>query len=279
MGEEEGRVTIIRLPDVRGTAALVLRLGALLCLVAGATTIEAEVIAVGLVVTTGASYLSSLPAALAITSLGAFPLLLPPATRTSTRLATGRSRAARTTRVLLLLARQPLLLHEHELVATDTGSCAGSSSTVFNLLRTSMVSFWKSSSVSMAILSWAYFLGMARRSFSTVRSSSRFLSPWRIICCFNVARRRAKSSICSLGRKEVFPLLAPPLQRGSADVVDTDACRGDGVPRLLGGELVRERHLHLRRNSDGDGLQRAPIVVIREITVPNGVLELARLHL
>ena len=78
---------------------------------------------------------------------------------------------------------------------------------------------------------------------------------------------------------EVFPLLAQPLQRGAADTVDVDACRGDGVPRLLGRELVRERHLHLRRNSDGDGLQRAPIVVIREITVPNGVLELARLHL
>ena len=80
-------------------------------------------------------------------------------------------------------------------------------------------------------------------------------------------------------KREVFPLLAQPLQRGAADTVDADACRGDGVPRLLGGWLVRERHLHLRRNSGDDSLQRALIVVVHEVTVLDGILELARLHL
>ena len=54
----------------------------------------------------------------------------------------------------------------------------------------------------------------------------------------------------------------------------------DGRGRcLLGGELVRERHLHLLRNPDDDGLQRAPIIVVWEIAVFDGVLELARPHL
>jgi hypothetical protein len=74
-------------------------------------------------------------------------------------------------------------------------------------------------------------------------------------------------------KREVFPLLAQPLQRGAADTVDADACRGDGVPRLLGGWLVRERHRHLRRNSGDDSLLRAPVVVVREVAVLDGVPE------
>ena len=74
VGEEESRFTIIGLRGVRCSATLASRLGAILCLVAGAATVEAKVVAVGLVVTAGTSCLCSLPAAVAVTisSLGSF---------------------------------------------------------------------------------------------------------------------------------------------------------------------------------------------------------------
>ena len=53
---------------------------------------------------------------------------------------------------------------------------------------------------------------------------------------------------------EVLPLFAQSLQRGAADAVNADVRHGDGVPGVFGGVLVRERHLHLLRNSRDDGL-------------------------
>jgi hypothetical protein len=77
---------------------------------------------------------------------------------------------------------------------------------------------------------------------------------------------------------EVLPLLAQSLQRGAANVVDADARRGDGVPGLLGGLLVREQRAHLRWYSGDDGLEHALVVVVWEVTVLDGIPALARLH-
>ena len=142
---------------------------------------------VGLVVTAVASCLSSLPVALAITSLGDFPLLLLPAMRSSTCFATGRSRAAR---ILLLLARQPLLLREHELAADGHGLVRRLVVEVVHRLQPPDDlldgEVLKLSSFSMVILSWAYFLGwlegasppLAPRRGSSRRGGSSAASAW-----------------------------------------------------------------------------------------------------
>jgi hypothetical protein len=104
----------------------------------------------------------------------------------------------------------------------------------------------------------------------------KVLSPWRAIC------GEAKGEILDLltgTEGEVLPLLAQSLQQGTANAVDADARCGDGVPRLLGRLLVRERSAHLWRYFGDDGLERAPVVCVREIAVLGGVPELARLHL
>ena len=70
-------------------------------------------------VAAAASCLRSLPATVTFSSLGGLALLLPSATRPSTCFAAGGARATRV--LLLLLARQPLLLCEHKFAADGRG--------------------------------------------------------------------------------------------------------------------------------------------------------------
>jgi hypothetical protein len=62
----------------------------------------------------------------------------------------------------------------------------------------------KSSNISIAKVTYEYFLGMTQRNFSIALSSSMSLSPYRANYCIRVLRRRVKSSTSSPGLKARF---------------------------------------------------------------------------
>jgi hypothetical protein len=70
-------------------------------------------------------------------------------------------------------------------------------------------------------------------------------------------------------KDQVLPLLVKCLQRGLTDAVATDACGSDGVPGLLGSPLLGKRELHLRRDCSNEGIQRASILVVVDVAIPN----------
>ena len=74
MGEEQSRLVVIRLREMRCVATLASRLRAVLGPVAGAMAVEAGVVAVRLAFATGATSLSSLPAAATVAPLATVAL-------------------------------------------------------------------------------------------------------------------------------------------------------------------------------------------------------------
>jgi hypothetical protein len=115
VGEEQSRLVVIRLREMRCDAMLALRLRTILRLVAGVVAVEAGVVAVHLVLVACTTSLLSLPAAATVATL-TLGLMLPTTAGASVVFLGRAGRAgAVSSLLLLLLPSEPLLLGVHQL--------------------------------------------------------------------------------------------------------------------------------------------------------------------